>query len=331
MTAKRARPILALLVVLMMLGACSSPTIHPAGPEAVTPALNGDHFVAHDGARIPVRAWLPAAGKPAAIIIALHGFNDYSNFFADPGRFLSERAIGTYAFDQRGFGAAPAPGLWPGIAALIKDLQTVTSLVKTRHPGTPVYLLGESMGGAVVMVTARHARNLGARLGVNGVILSAPAVWGRQTMPWYQNVALWLSAHTFPGVALTGEGLDIVASDNIEMLRALGRDPLVIKETRIDAMYGLTNLMDAALEAARDLDLPALVLYGEKDEIIPRQPTEEMLSRLPEKGKADRTVIFYENGYHMLIRDLQAKTVWRDIARWIKARSRLADSQSAAE
>jgi hypothetical protein len=36
-----------------------------------------------------------------------------------------------------------------------------------------------------------------------------------------------------PGLKVTGRGLGITPSDNLEMLRALGRDPLVIKETRI--------------------------------------------------------------------------------------------------
>ena len=58
-----------------------------------------------------------------------------------------------------------------------------------------------------------------------------------------------------------------------EMLLALGRDPLVIKATRIDAMHGLVNLMDTALEEAAGFKTPALILYGERDEIIPKTPT----------------------------------------------------------
>ncbi len=42
-------------------------------------------------------------------------------------------------------------------------------------------------------------------------------------------------------------------SDNIEMLRALGKDPLVIKRTRIDALKGLVDLMSNAETA-----LPAI-------------------------------------------------------------------------
>ncbi|MBL6933371.1 MAG: alpha/beta hydrolase [Rhodospirillales bacterium] len=320
---------LTILLISTLMGACATPRIQPSGNETVTPMLHDDHFIAEDTSRLPVRVWKPEATRPKAVLIALHGFNDYSNFFSETGDFLARRDVVTYAYDQRGFGEAPEPGLWHGIPAMSKDLRTFTALIRNRHPDTPLYLFGESMGGAVIMVTVSEARTHGLALDVDGVILSAPAVWGRKTMPWYQTLALWISAHTFPGVKLTGKGLKIMASDNIEMLRALGRDPLIIKATRIDAMYGLTNLMDSALNSATNLELPLLMLYGKKDEVIPKEPTNLMLSRLPDAAKSARRVIFYDNGYHMLTRDLQAETVWRDIAQWITTRNSTPTRQSA--
>jgi len=304
--------LMALLIVPVLLSC--APQVRLPGPAITAPRIYDDHFLARDGASLPLKSWLPTIGRPSAVVIALHGFNDYSNFFNAPGIWLASRGIASYAYDQRGFGGAPGRGYWPGTDALTDDLSTLTTLVHARHPGVPVYLLGESMGAAVVMVASAR---LAAASDIRGVILSAPAVWGRTTMPWYQTSALWLSAHTVPGLTLTGRGLKIVASDNIEMLRALGRDPLVIKETRVDTVYGLTGLMDAALEAAPRLALPTLILYGKHDQVIPREPTERMLAKLPANNKHQRKVVFYENGYHMLLRDLQAKTVWSDIAGWI--------------
>ena len=51
-------------------------------------------------------------------------------------------------------------------------------------------------------------------------------------------------------MTLTGSGLHILPSDNIPMLREFSRDPLVIKETRVDTIKGLVLLMSEALEAA---------------------------------------------------------------------------------
>ena len=311
--ARAGKGLLAALMAVILFAAACAPIVRPPGEPINRPLLAGDFFHTADGLVLPVKSWRPQKDPPRAVLIALHGFNDYSNFFAAPGTFLATRGIASYAYDQRGFGAAPGHGLWPGIDALIADLKTFTGLVRDRHPGTPIYLLGESMGGAVIMVAIAD----GDAPEADGIILAAPAVWGRVTMPWYQRLALWIGVRLMPGAEVTGQGLKITPSDNIEMLKALGRDPLVIKATRVDAIYGLTNLMDRALELSARLKGPALILYGQKDEIIPRKPTQIMLDRLPAAVSGGPRLAIYEDGFHMLLRDLQAETLWRDIAHWI--------------
>lgn len=316
--------------LLSLLAACA-PIVERPGPAVAEPRLYDYFFVAADGAALPYRVWMPDDAAPKAVIVALHGFNDYSNFFAMPGEYFRERGIASYAYDQRGFGATAKAGLWPGGAALKDDLRAFAELVRRRHSGAPLFLLGESMGGAVIL-----AAGADAPLAADGAILSAPAVWGRAAMPWIQRAALWLGARAAPWAKVSGRGLDITPSDNIEMLRALGRDPLVIKETRVDAVHGLVGLMDEALAAAARFEARALILYGRKDEIIPKAPTRLMIERLPATQRAGESprasndspriarqkTAFYANGYHMLLRDLGAETPWRDIAAWIADGSR---------
>ncbi|HIJ89037.1 MAG TPA: alpha/beta hydrolase [Desulfuromonadales bacterium] len=295
-------------VTLLTLSACSPLVNHP-GPQITVPKIDHEHFIAADGALLPLRRWLPIDAPATALVIALHGFNDYSNAFASSGSYLSSRGIGCYAYDQRGFGGAPGRGLWSGTEAYSGDLAAFVAVVRTLHPNVPLYLMGESMGGAVTIVTMTGSHPPG----VDGVILVAPAVWGRDTMPWYQRWLLAVTAHTVPWLELTGKGLKIRPSDNIEMLRGLGRDPLVIKATRIDTMHGLTNLMDSALVRAQHLRVPTLVQYGEHDQVIPQQPTLLMLEKMPAATKK----AFYRNGYHMLLRDLQGEKPLADIVAWI--------------
>jgi len=298
----------AVAVTLSLSSACSPLVNHP-GKQVIAPKMENEYYVAVDGSKLPVRTWLPKSRPVTAVIIALHGFNDYSNSFTKPGIFLSSQGIASYAYDQRGFGSAPGRGLWSGIEAYTRDLASFAEVIRTRHPDVPLYILGESMGGAVTIVamTGSHRPN------VDGVILIAPAVWGRDTMPWYQRWLLAVSAHTLPWLELTGKGLHRTPSDNIEMLRALGRDPQVIKGTRIDTVYGLSNLMDEALSQAENLHVPTLVQYGKNDQIIPKNPIFLMLKKMPTATRK----VFYENVYHMLLRDLQAEKPLADIAAWI--------------
>jgi len=306
---------LRLLRVLLACGltACASPHIQTASDSTQVPELSPAHATMADGYRLPLSVW-HSPGEPQAIVLGLHGFNDYRAAFSAPAEFLAANNIMTYAYDQRGFGETVQRGIWPGPDVLQRDARTMVQLLCEQYPGNSLFLLGESMGGAVVMDMIKNAETSCLK----GVILVAPAVWGWQTMPLWQRSALWLAAHTAPGQTLTGEGLELTPSDNIEMLRALGRDPLVIKETRIDAAYGLTNLMESALLSGQQLILPALILYGEHDDIIPSNSMCEMLRRLPGPQTSHWRMVLYPAGYHMLTRDLQAAVVLEDMVSWIQ-------------
>lgn len=303
------------LVLCGLLAACAVPLTYPAGPAATTPYFLMDWFVARDGIRMTVRSWRPK-GPAKAVVVALHGFNDYSNFFQTPGAWLADHGVASYAYDQRGFGDGIGIGLWAGTDTYVRDLADFTALVRRTHPGLPVYVLGESMGGAVALVAGVGAAEV--RPDADGMILAAPAVWGRAAMAWYERAALWATAHTIPTFRLTAQGLDIQPSDNIDMLRALGRDWRVIKRTRVETIHGLVGLMDRALAAAPRFSEKTLILYGGKDDIIPGQPTLTMVRRLPAAAKDRQTFALYEGGYHMLLRDLNAEVVWRDILAWIE-------------
>jgi alpha-beta hydrolase superfamily lysophospholipase len=262
-----------------------------------------------DGTSMPRRAWLPE-GPPRAVILAVHGFNDYSNAFTEFGPFAAEHGIAVYAYDQRGFGAHPTAGRWPGTGALIADLELERARIGKLHPGRPVFVLGESMGAAVVIAAVTS----GADLKAAGFILTAPAVWGGDQLNPLYRATLWLAVHIAPGLKLTGRSLGVMASDNIEALRALSADPLFIKETRVDAIAGLVELMDTAYATAGAFPGPVLVVVGEHDEIVPPGAQEAMIERL----RATPCVhVAYPDGWHLLLRDLQRRVVWQDILAWI--------------
>lgn len=303
------RFVLRLACFLLLFQAGCSLQFSPVGEPIADPRFTEHSFITFDGAELPLQTWLPAARDTQAVMIALHGFNDYSNFIAKNADFFNEHGIAVYAYDQRGFGNAPFRGRWSGAQAMARDLSTFIPLVRARHPGAPLFLLGDSMGGAVVIVTMTQPDPPP----VEGVILVAPALWPRAAMPFYQRWLLAFAAHLMPWGVGSGSGLEIRPSDNREMLRELGRDPLVIKESRFDTLYGLVDLMDAAYGNAKEYNAKTLLLYGQQDEIIPKAPVLDAFHNF----KGQRRLVLYENGYHMLLRDLQAEEVMADIAAWL--------------
>lgn len=305
------------LAALLSLSGCAKPYIFPGPANSIKPSLKSESALMSDGFSLPLTVW-HASGSPNAIVLALHGLNDYRQAFKSTGEFLARQGISVYAYDQRGFGETEGAQYWHGSATLISDLQTMLALLRQSYPDQYIYIMGESMGGAVTLA-AQSVSDLNA----DGLILIAPAVWSRDNMPWYQRLLLWSAVHTLPGKRLTGKGLDIKPTDNIEMLRAWARDPLVIKATRVDVLYGVTNLMDLAAASAHKLQSDALLLYGKHDDIIPREPTCLLVKAITNQSAIKANTIIYEKGYHMLTRDLHAELVLHDIAGWILSKRNL--------
>jgi alpha-beta hydrolase superfamily lysophospholipase len=304
--------------LLLAATGCATPQLAPSAAPVLTPKLappldprtNPGHARMPDGFLLPLRTWGPA--DAGTVVLGLHGFNDYALAFAPLARRLAADGHRVYAVDQRGFGAGRLVGRWHGSARLTADLRALASAVRERHPGARLVIVGESMGGAVILAALADAP-----LPADALVLIAPAVWSRHDMPWYQRGALALSVRLAPGKVLTGDGVPIYPSDHIDMLRAMGADPLVLKGARVDALWGVTNLMDRAAAGVPQLRGPALVLYGERDRIIPPVAFCRMLSRLPAEATGVQLGL-YAQGWHMLPRDLQGARVRHDIAEWLR-------------
>ena len=210
-----------LVCVAALANACVS---FPEVSEAVAPpVIAGNVVQSTDGALLGVKHW--PAEQPRAVILALHGMNDYSNAFAGPALWWAENAnIETYALDQRGFGRSPSFGTWVGSATLKEDLRATIAAIRADHGDVPLYVLGHSMGAAVVMAAEAETT-----LGADGLILAAPGVWGGKALPVSHRLAVNMAATFAPSKTLTGERTARQATDNIDILRAMSRDPLVIK------------------------------------------------------------------------------------------------------
>jgi alpha-beta hydrolase superfamily lysophospholipase len=291
-----------------LLGACAAPPAPPESPIGSAQQV----FMAADGARLPMRSF-PAVQPAKAVLIALHGFNDHSGFIQEPAAYLAQVGIETMAYDQRGFGLAPDRGQWAGTQVLVDDFLAVVRDVRRRHPGVPVFVLGESMGAAVISVALAQRPDVD----VAGAILVTPAIWSRDTMPWYQRFGIWIGAGLVPQMTVSSSAFAIPPSDNAEMQAEFLRDPLTIKQTRLYTLDGLADLMDQAMLSVPRVRTRALLLYGLRDVMIPRRPMIALFERWPQDSPDNFRFGLYPEGHHVLMRDLQRQVVWRDLESWM--------------
>jgi alpha-beta hydrolase superfamily lysophospholipase len=275
-------------------------------------------FTSFDGTRLPMQTWgaVDAGGEavePWAVIVALHGMNDYAEAFLLPAPYWAAQGITTYAYDQRGFGRTPSRGVWGGADLMTQDLRTAVALARAAHPKAVIAVVGESMGGAVAIAAFASDDPPAA----DRLVLAAPAVWGWDAQPLTYRVALWLTAHIAPASRVEAPDWlvrHILASDNIEELRRMGRDRNMIFRTRADTIYGLVSLMQEARQDLGRVRAPVLFQYGAHDQIIPKDAAVYAARFL----KPTDHSAYYTNGYHLLTRDLGRRLVLDDIIAFLR-------------
>ena len=304
---------LILLYAVFLLSGCVHPVTTGAlsSTQGSVPQFLPDRniFISHDGAQLGLTVW-PAEtdNEPDDVVVGVHGMNDFANAFHMAAPYWAAHGVTTYAYDQRGFGRSPGRGLWPEEELLREDLRTAVAVARRRHPDARITVVGISMGAAVAISAFGSERPPAA----DRLIASGPGLRGWGAMGFVYRASLWMSAHTNPGwiVRPPARFVRIEPSDNIEMLRETWSNPLMLRENRIDQVYGVVSLMETAHERVGSLpeSVPVLMSYGANDYVIPPKGVKRTAKILPPHVRT----VYYEKGYHMLLRDLQAETVHAD-------------------
>ena len=312
-------PLLLLAIPATGLVACA-PDFRPMGAQLLTPTLDNEALIMADGARLPLKIW-HATGQPRAIVLALHGFTDYANAFALPAASWATLGITTYAYDQRGFGAAEPLLRWAGAETYARDARQALILLRRRFPDTPLYLLGESMGGstAILALTDGTApQPVDDRPLADGLVLIAPGILDQPALSAAEHDVLDFAAHLVPWAMSGKRGIQVWPTDNRPLLRQMAADPLMQKEVRFDQIYGLLQMIETASQRLPMLNLPTLALFGDHDQILPPQAEaffqQQVLAQI---ARGQITVEHVTGGYHMLLRDLEAMPRQEAVAAWL--------------
>ena len=224
------------------------------------------------------------------------------------------------SFDLQGFGKNANKGSWFSIDSHIDDILKLLKILKQENPKKKIYLLGESMGGAIVLSLANSKKNLP----IDGIILVAPVIWNFTERNFFKSLTLNFFSKIFPSIKISGDGLiDVKASDNIKMLKQLSKDPYFIHKPTLESLNGIIKLMDKSFYDSQNyLKNPAydtLMIIPIIDEIIPRKPLLELLNDKEVLKKFDDRIklSIYEKNYHMILRDINGNRVTREIKEWI--------------
>jgi alpha-beta hydrolase superfamily lysophospholipase len=225
---------------------------------------------------------------------------------------LVPRGYVVYGFDLRGHGRSPGPrGYISSWADYRTDVKAFLGMIReqdTLSAGRPLFLMGHSMGGLIVLQYALHHPD-----GLRGVIASGPILGQVGVSPLLLTLSRILS-RIWPRLALS-TGLDASAiSRDPAVVKAYGEDPLVHSVGTPRLGTELEAAMERTMQRAADWQLPLLILHGGADRLAPAE-----LSRLffETVNVADKTRIEYEGGYHEPHNDTIHQRVVADLEGWL--------------
>ncbi|MFN7164269.1 MAG: alpha/beta fold hydrolase [Hyphomonas sp.] len=265
-------------------------------------------LIAHDGARLGLTVW-PAEGaaEPRHVIVGVHGMNNYAGEFRLAAPEWARDGVAVYAYDQRGFGRSEERGLWAGEALMQEDLRTAATLARARHPDATLTVVAISMGAALAITAFASGNPPDA----DRLILSGPGLRGWGALNPLFASTLWIGSKAAPGMVVRPPKFaKPKLTDNDAFLALQDADPHHARENRIDQLKGAVALMEHAHAQVRRLParVPVLVSYGAHDQVVPPNGPKRTAPHLP----AHVRTVYYKDGYHVLLSDLQRARVIAD-------------------
>lgn len=304
-----------LVACLAFSAGCSAPPWLPARPLAAS----ADGPVAHrsgvfrgtGGVMLVEQSWRPA-GPPRAVVVIHHGLKSHSSLYAELAGRLVARGYAVHAYDMRGHGrSAGRRASLDDFGDLTADLDLFMHRVRRREPGLPIFLVGHSVGGAVVTLYV-----LEHRPALAGLILMAPAI--RVDRPAIAAAATPVAGALLPDLPVVDVPNEQF-SRSPEVVRAMDRDPLIYQPAGpARTAAALTRALARIWARAGELDTPLLGLHGTADRATSPRGTAELVRRARTR---DRTLLLYRGLYHDLVHEPERDQVMSDIERWLDERA----------
>jgi len=221
---------------------------------------------------------------------------------------LLENSFAVVTYDNFGHGKTEGKqGHCPSYDALMRSVENALKKADELFPNLPKLLYGHSMGGNLVInYTLRKKHDL------KGVIATSPFLRLAFQPPKWKLFLGKFMLKIWPSITLPSE-LEVEAiSRDVNEVKRYQEDALV--HDKVSPMYTFP-IIDAgewAIENAKTLQTPMLVLHGTGDRIIDYKGSQAFANNT---DKAE--IKLFEDGYHELHNDLCKAEFIETILDWL--------------
>uniref|UniRef100_A0A8I3X3V6 Monoglyceride lipase n=1 Tax=Callithrix jacchus TaxID=9483 RepID=A0A8I3X3V6_CALJA len=231
-------------------------------PQSV-PYQDLPHLVNADGQYLFCRYWKPT-GTPKALIFVSHGAAEHCGRYDELAQMLKGLDLLVFAHDHVGHGQSEGERMVVSdFHVFVRDVLQHVDSVQKDYPGLPVFLLGHSMGGAIVILTAAERPGFFA-----GMVLISPLVLANpESATTFKVLAAKVLNLVLPNLSL-GPIDSSVLSRNKTEVDIYNSDPLICR-AGLKVCFGiqLLNAVSRVERALPKLTVPFLLLQGSADRL----------------------------------------------------------------
>lgn len=248
--------------------------------------------------KVPHRSWIPM-DKPREVLLCVHGLGFSSESFDELGRTMASRGFAVYAVDVRGFGAwlNKREGNHVDFDSCLNDIEAALKNLRKAYPGVPIFLVGESMGGAIAMRAASRYPAL-----CNGLISSVPSSERYGSLTSKMHVGLRYIENKDKPMDV---GTTVVerATANPKLQKRMLADKDNRMELTPKELKQFNDFMKGNFDAAALIEkMPVLLLAGFKDKLVKPEGTIELFNGL---STPDKLLMVIGDGEHLLLEENQ--------------------------
>lgn len=249
-----------------VLSSMSSASLAPAAPSGAVLSASQDRQIAESTIvqNPPTSFWAPV-GAPRAAMLCIHGLGLHRGTFGDFASALANRNIAVFAVDLRGFGTWYQQGQGKmDFDASMQDVRHTLEMMRLKYPNIPIFLLGESMGGAVALRAAVQNRDL-----VSGLISSVPSNDRFGGLGEDLHIPLRILAGGFKDQFDVGSHVIHYATAKADLRELWKNDPRGRNNFSPQELMTFQGFMKKNFDMASQVkDLPVLVIQGAKDKLV---------------------------------------------------------------
>ena len=200
---------------------------------------------------------------PGAVLCLVHGLGEHAGRYKDLTCQLCAAGLAVLSMDLRGHGASDGKrGHVAPRARVLGDIDDLIRKARNAWPGRPVWLMGHSLGGNLVL----HHRLAGAEK-VVGTIASSPALHLAKPFSPTLMMCMRLVAKIAPALTIRS-GLDSAGlSRNRHIAVEYRNDPLVHPFISLQSGIDMINAAEMILQKAAEDRGPVLLVHGSDDPI----------------------------------------------------------------